>query len=165
MNRRDLLAGIAGTALMGAPRLALADTEPKLLTVTKRTLEVKGKAASVYGILGPDGKPGLSMMLGEHFRMRVKNDTDSDTVVHWHGLTPPFGQDGIAMYGQPAIAPGATQDYDFVNTRSGTHWMHSHMGLQEQQMLAAPLIVQEIFRSIREVNPPRRLIQLRTGSG
>ena len=145
MNRRDLLlAGLAGSSLMGLPRFALAEPDPQLLTVAKRVLEVKGKAATVYGLTGPGGKPGLSMMLGEHFRVRVKNDTDSDTIIHWHGLTPPFGQDGVAMYGQPAIPPGGTLDYDFANTRAGTHWMHSHMGLQEQQLLAAPLIVQEV---------------------
>ena len=106
--------------------------------------EALPQAATVYGLTGPDGKPGLSMMLGENFRVRVKNYTDSDTIIHWHGLTPPFGQDGVAMYGQPAIPPGGTLDYDFANTRSGTHWMHSHMGLQEQQLLAAPLIVNEV---------------------
>ncbi|MCA3560345.1 MAG: multicopper oxidase family protein [Aestuariivirga sp.] len=149
MNRRELLlTGLAGASLMSLPRLAFAEPEPQLLTVSKRVLEVKGKPASVYGITGPGGKPGLSMMFGEHFRVRVKNDTDSETIVHWHGLTPPFGQDGVAMYGQPAIAPGAAQDYDFANTRSGTHWMHSHMGLQEQQMLAAPLIVNEVKQPV-----------------
>ena len=101
MNRRELLlAGVAGTSLIGSvaslPRLARAEPEPKLLTVSKRVLEVKGKPATVYGITGPDGKPGLTMMFGEHFRVRVKNDTDTDTIVHWHGLTPPFGQDGVA---------------------------------------------------------------------
>ncbi|PZF79025.1 copper oxidase [Aestuariivirga litoralis] len=149
MNRREiLLAGLAGTSLMGLPRLAVAEPEPKLLTVSKRVLEVKGRAATVYGLTGPDGKPGLSMMFGEHFRVRVKNDTDSDTIIHWHGLTPPFGQDGVAMYGEPAIAPGASKDYDFANTRAGTHWMHSHMGLQEQQLLAAPLIVNEVKQPV-----------------
>lgn len=149
MNRRELLlAGLAGTSLMGLPRLAVAEPEPKLLTVSKRVLEVKGKPATVYGLTGPDGKPGLSMMFGERFRVRVKNDTDSDTIIHWHGLTPPFGQDGVAMYGQPAIAPGGTLDYDFANTRTGTHWMHSHMGLQEQQLLAAPLIVSEVKQPV-----------------
>lgn len=149
MNRRDLLlAGLAGTSLMGLPRLAFAEAEPKLLTVSKRVLEVKGKPATVYGITGPDGKPGLSMMFGEHFRVRVRNDTDTDTIIHWHGLTPPFGQDGVAMYGQPAIPPGETKDYDFANTRAGTHWMHSHVGLQEQQLLAAPLIVNEVKRPV-----------------
>lgn len=179
MNRRDLLlAGLAGTSLMGLPRLASAEPEPKLLTVSKRVLEVKGKPATVYGLTGPDGKPGLSMMFGEHFRVRVKNDTDSDTVVHWHGLTPPFGQDGVAMYGQPAIAPGGTLDYDFANTRSGTHWMHSHMGLQEQQLLAAPLIVHEVKQPVFDDqehvvmlhdftfrNPQDILAELRGGGG
>ena len=56
----------------------------------------------------PTESPASSMLLGEHFRVRVKNDTDTDTIVHWHGLTPPFGQDGVAMYGQPAIPPGGT---------------------------------------------------------
>lgn len=149
MNRRELLlAGLAGTSLMCLPRFALAEPEPTLLTVSRRVLDVKGKAATVYGLTGPDGKPGLSLMFGEHFRVRVKNDTDTDTVIHWHGLTPPFGQDGVAMYGQPAIPPGGTLDYDFANNRAGTHWMHSHMGLQEQQLLAAPLIVHEVKQPV-----------------
>jgi FtsP/CotA-like multicopper oxidase with cupredoxin domain len=38
------------------------------------------------------------------------------------------------------IADGAGHLYDF-EARPGTHWMHSHLGLQEQALLAAPLIV------------------------
>ena len=143
MNRRELVAGLAGVTLLGSTRLATAAQPQRLVTVSRRTLEVKGKAASVYGLTGPDGKPGLDMLLGERFNVRLLNKTDTDTVVHWHGLTPPYGQDGVAMLGQDPIAPGQSYDYDFANTRAGTHWMHSHMGLQEQQLLAAPLIVRE----------------------
>ena len=146
MNRRDFALALAGTALLpglGVTPALAAQPAPKLLTVMRRTIEVNGKAASVFGIAGPDGKQGLEMVLGEPFRVRVQNATDAETIVHWHGLTPPFGQDGVVMPGQPAISPGQFQDYDFANTRSGTHWMHSHLGLQEQQMLAAPLIVHE----------------------
>ena len=82
-------------------------------------------------------------MLGERFRARVKNDLDVETLLHWHGLNPPSDQDGVPMLSQAALKPGESFDYDFVNTRSGTHWMHSHLGLQEQQLLAAPLIVRE----------------------
>ena len=145
LNRRRLLTGLAGLATLPAmPFPARAATaEPALLTATRRTREVKGRAATVYGIQGPGGKAGLEMLLGERFHFRVVNDTPEDTVIHWHGLTPPYGQDGVAMLGQDPIKPGQSYDYDFANTRSGTHWMHSHMGLQEQQMLAAPLIVRE----------------------
>ena len=142
MNRREFAAGLAGFTMFGAPRLAVA-SEQRLLTVARRTLEVKGKAATVFGITGPNGKPGLEMLLGERFNVRLRNETDVDTIVHWHGLTPPYGQDGVPMLGQDPIPPGKSFDYDFANTRSGTHWMHSHMGLQEQQLLAAPLIVRE----------------------
>ena len=142
MNRRELLGGLSGAALLGFSRPAVA-AEPKLLTVSRRNLEVKGRAVSAYALLGPDGKPGLDLLLGEPFRVRVRNSTDSDTIVHWHGLTPPYGQDGVAMLGEDPISPGQSRDYDFPNTRSGTHWMHSHVGLQEQQLMAAPLIVRE----------------------
>ncbi len=143
MNRREFATGLAGITLLGAGRPAFAQSQQRLVTVSRRTLEVKGKAASVYGLTGPDGKPGLDMLLGERFNVRLLNNTDVDTIVHWHGLTPPYGQDGVAMLGQDPIPPGQSFDYDFANTRSGTHWMHSHMGLQEQQLLAAPLIVRE----------------------
>ena len=144
MNRRDVLAGISALGLSSMlGRAARAESEPAILSVTRRTLEVKGRAASIYGITGPNGRPGHEMLLGERFRVRVKNDTPVDTILHWHGLTPPFGQDGVPMLGQDPIKPGQSFDYDFANTRSGTHWMHSHMGLQEQQLLAAPLIVRE----------------------
>ena len=144
INRRDILAGLGATAALPlVSRGSRAQQAPQLITVTRRTLEVKGKAATVYGITGPTGKPGLEMALGQRFTMRVLNDTPDATILHWHGLTPPYGQDGVPMLGQDPIGPGKSFDYDFANTRSGTHWMHSHMGLQEQLLLAAPLIVRE----------------------
>ncbi|MFN4142082.1 multicopper oxidase family protein [Aestuariivirga sp.] len=143
MNRRLFLGGIGAAALSAGLGRPAAAAEPRILTVSKRTIEVKGRAATVYGLTGSNGKPGLDMLLGERFRVRLLNDTDAETIIHWHGLTPPYGQDGVAMLGQDAIGPGQSYDYDFANTRSGTHWMHSHVGLQEQQMLAAPLIVRE----------------------
>ncbi len=150
ITRRRILKGLAGSAAglalapgLGTRARAASQAAPRLLKVTKRTLEVKGRAASVYGLVGGDGKPGLRFLLGEHFSVRLSNETDTETLVHWHGLTPPQAQDGVPMLSQPVLKPGESYDYDFINTRSGTHWMHSHVGLQEQQLLAAPLIVQE----------------------
>lgn len=64
-------------------------------------------------------------------------------MIHWHGLTPPVQQDGVPGLSGPPLAAGQSKDYRFYNSRTGTHWMHSHLGLQEQQLLAAPLIVAE----------------------
>lgn len=141
LSRRGLIAGAAVLPLFGGS--LRAEQAPRLLTVSRRTLEVKGRAASVFSLTGADGKPGLELMLNERFRVKLVNDTDVETLIHWHGLTPPNAQDGVPMLSQPALMPGQSYDYDFANTRSGTHWMHSHVGLQEQQLLAAPLIVKE----------------------
>ena len=144
MNRREFALALAGTALTFGKNSTWAQASqatPNVLTVSRRTIEVKGRPASVYGITGPGGKPGLEILLGERFNVRVRNGLDAETILHWHGLTPPYGQDGVVMPGHPAIPPGQSQDYNFTNIRSGTHWMHSHVGLQEQQLLAAPLIV------------------------
>src|SRR5258708_6289339 len=83
----------------------------------------------------------MEAVAGSQFRVRLSNDLASPTLVHWHGLAPPTDQDGVPELSQPALAAGHSYNYDFPLNRSGTFWMHSHVGLQEQQLLAAPLIV------------------------
>ncbi len=140
LSRRAVFQGIFA-APFGAG-LAGAQTTAEL-KVASRIIEVNGRAAKVFGVVNDRGGNGISLMLGERFRVRVKNDLDVETLLHWHGLNPPSAQDGVPMLSQAPLKPGEFFDYDFVNTRSGTHWMHSHLGLQEQQLLAAPLIVRE----------------------
>ncbi len=140
LSRRAFMAG--GTALGAAtmlPRRTLAQDIHKL-AITRRTLEVNGKAASVFGIQQPDGTPGLTLDPGQRFRVDLANEADEEAIIHWHGMTPPYQQDGVADQARPLIAVGKTASYDFV-PRTGTHWMHSHHGLQEQRLMAAPLIV------------------------
>ena len=144
LTRRKLIGGLAALPLINAAR---AQSAPSLI-VTSRILDVKGKAAKVFGIIGPNGKPGLDMILGQQFQFNLKNDTLEETAIHWHGLTPPTAQDGVPMLSGPVLKPGEVRLYDFENTKPGTHWMHSHLGLQEQRMLAAPLIVHELQKQL-----------------
>ncbi len=142
INKRQLMFGIGAMAISaGMPVRAQAVTRG--LRIDTRVLDVKRKAAKVYGIMGPSGKPGLDMLLSEPFQVSVRNMIDEETLVHWHGLTPPIAMDGVPMLSGPTIAAGQSRDYQFTNMKSGTHWMHSHVGLQEQRLLAAPLIVRE----------------------
>jgi len=132
------LGGLGVLAPVGNRR-ALAATR-RTLVVERRSLDIKGKAASVFGIRQPDGSAGLALDPGERFQVELANKAGEDTVIHWHGQTPPNIQDGVTETGSALIAAGGTQSYDFA-PRPGTHWMHSHHGLQEQLLMAAPLVV------------------------
>jgi len=144
MNRREFLktAGLAVgglTASQFVPRLGMAAANPRQLTIDTRTLEVNGKAATVYG-LTESGKPGLTFAPGERFSVALTNSLKEETIIHWHGLTPPYEQDGVADNPLPMLKAGETRHYDFALEEAGTLWMHAHT-LQEQNLLAAPLIV------------------------
>ncbi len=114
-----------------------------ILRVQRRNIEVNGKPASVLGIRQPDGARGLITEVGKRFRVRVDNELDVPTLIHWHGLTPPWQQDGVPGVSGSPIPPGASAEYDFPLRFGGTFWMHSHQGLQEQLLLAAPLIIRD----------------------
>jgi FtsP/CotA-like multicopper oxidase with cupredoxin domain len=143
-SRRSLLLG-ALTAVGATSPVAFAQQKPPPVTlrVGPRTIEVKGKPASVIGIRQPDGTFGLTTRVGEPFRVTLWNDLDEPTLIHWHGLTPPWQQDGVPGISGPPIAPGESAEYDFPLRFGGTFWMHSHEGLQEQRLAAAPLIIRD----------------------
>ena len=124
--------GLAGYAQAATPTLAL-----KAVT---RVIEVNGKAATVFGLIGPDGKPGLSLDADRVTNVDLISALSAATLVHWHGLTPPWPQDGVPGMPSPLLAAGETRSYNLPGGRPGTHWMHAHT-LQEQALLAAPLIV------------------------
>lgn len=144
LSRRGFLAAAAASTL-SIPANAAPAASPLNSVVERRTIEVAGRAASVFGIRQPDGAHGLVLDPGQRFAVAVANRCGEATIVHWHGQTPPPLQDGVAETGGMVIQPGATETYDFA-ARSGTHWMHSHHGLQEQALMAAPLIVRTLLR-------------------
>jgi FtsP/CotA-like multicopper oxidase with cupredoxin domain len=156
IGRRTFLVGTATT--LGAACLSAAPSwtspaqagQSTTLTLGRRTLEVNGRSASVFGIRQPDGTSGLFLNPGQPFRVDLVNDIGEDTSIHWHGQKPPYLQDGVADRNVPLIAAGSMQSYEFPAT-PGTHWMHSHHGVQEQALLAAPLIVRSAEEAAADV--------------
>ena len=51
--------------------------------------------------------------------------------------------DGVADVSRPPIPPGEDFTYEFTATPAGTHWYHSHTGVQYSDGLFGPLIVDE----------------------
>jgi FtsP/CotA-like multicopper oxidase with cupredoxin domain len=144
LTRRTVVtSALAAAAVPLCAPAAIADEPRVVLRVQRRTIEVNGKSASRLMISQPDGRQGLMTAVGRQFRTRVENRLDVLTLIHWHGLAPPWQQDGVPGISSPPIAPGASADYDFPLGFGGTFFMHSHEGLQEQQLLAAPLIISD----------------------
>ena len=143
MKRRTLLAGATCATFLG---LAIPSTrrvmasEGRRLQIRNRSIEVNGRAATVYGLTGPDGKPGLTLDADSQFDVLLENQLAEETMIHWHGLTPPVEFDGVPNMPMPLLKAGESRPYLFPVGNGGTHWMHAHT-LQEQNLLAAPLIV------------------------
>lgn len=142
VTRRHFLtaAAVLGTscALIG-PSFA-QDASRMTLRATTRTLDINGRAASVYGLENATGGQGLILDPGQRLAVELTNDLDVETIIHWHGQIPPNAQDGVPGLPMPLMASGERRSYDFAPL-PGTHWMHSHVPVQEMQLLAAPLIV------------------------
>src|SRR5271165_4165314 len=131
-SRRTFL--LSATAASAATTLARSQTVPEtsvsassaaqtLLRLERRSIEVNGKPATVFGIRQPNGTFGIRTQVGQRFRVRVENRIDEPSLIHWHGLTPPWQQDGVPEVSGPPIPPGASADYDFPLRFGGTFWM------------------------------------------
>jgi FtsP/CotA-like multicopper oxidase with cupredoxin domain len=142
-------AAVAAGATLDRPRAARA-AGPLRLRADRRTLSVNGRAASVYGLGPAPGESVRRFTAGERFTVTLENALNEPTLVHWHGLTPPSAEDGTPDLSQPPLAAGAHYDYDFPLRRPGTFWMHSHVGFQRAQLLAAPLIIGDAGEAERD---------------
>jgi FtsP/CotA-like multicopper oxidase with cupredoxin domain len=142
ITRRSFIgaaAALGATAVLPASPVAAASLQR--LVAGKRTIEVAGRAAGVYGLTNKTGSSGLVLQPRERFSVELVNHLDQRTIVHWHGQTPPPDLDGVADTGYVGpLAAGEARPFDF-DARPGTHWMHAHHKFQDQMLLTAPLIV------------------------
>ncbi len=154
MKRREFLGGLMSGVAVAASAAALHPSRSwaeaskatssgagaRSLAITKRVIEVNGRAADVFGLLQPDGTVGLTLDADSPFDVALSNQGDEATLIHWHGLAPPWDMDGVPDNPAALLKAKETRHYAFPVGAGGTHWMHAHT-LQEQNLLAAPLIV------------------------
>src|SRR5262249_54074743 len=118
-----------------------SSSEPVRLFVKEVPLKIMGKDLSVIPIEQANGTQGYSPEKADGFHVEVVNQLKVPTSIHWHGLILPNLMDGVPFVTQDPIAPGKSFRYDFPLKQSGTYWMHSHYGLQEQLDNSAPLVI------------------------
>jgi FtsP/CotA-like multicopper oxidase with cupredoxin domain len=102
------------------------------LYVKDTIVNFTGKAKRAIAVNGQIPMPTLTFTEGDTAEIHVHNEMNEETSLHWHGLFLPNKEDGVPNLTQMPIKPHTTHIYRFPIIQNGTHWYHSHSGLQEQ---------------------------------
>lgn len=102
------------------------------LYVKDTTVNFSGETKRAIAVNGQIPMPTLTFTEGDTAEIYVHNLLDEETSLHWHGLFLPNKEDGVPNLTQMGIKPNSTHLYRFPIIQNGTHWYHSHSGLQEQ---------------------------------
>jgi FtsP/CotA-like multicopper oxidase with cupredoxin domain len=132
MDRRGFLtgAGAAGMVLgtgIGTAYTQIAAAPDYTLRIAPLRLELApNKIIETFGYDGTVPGPVLRLREGRPVSIDIRNDTDIDDIIHWHGLYVPSVADGAMEEGSPMVERGGTQRYTFLAKPTGTRWYHSH---------------------------------------
>ena len=102
------------------------------LYVRDTIVNYAGKSKHAIAVNGQIPMPTLTFTEGDTAEIYVHNELKESTSLHWHGLFLPNKEDGVPNLTQMPIKSGTTHIYRFPIIQHGTHWYHSHSGLQEQ---------------------------------
>lgn len=133
-----LFVGVLLTSITYAQKVVRYD-----LHVRDTLVNFSGKEKRAIAVNGQIPMPTLTFTEGDIAEIHVYNHLKESTSLHWHGLYLPNKEDGVPYLTQMPIAPGAEFVYNFPIIQSGTHWYHSHSGLQEQIGMYGSLILKK----------------------
>jgi len=140
MDRRQFV-GSAVASVFTLPLGASAQPAPnadgmKVLVAKAGTLNLPGAGADLKAI-GYDGQipgPLLRYKKGEEVKIRLTNQLDKPTAIHWQGVRNANAFDGVPGLTQQPVSPGMSFDYRFTPPDSGLFMYRpvSFAGAQEQ---------------------------------
>ena len=119
-----------GTSLPIPPILKDENQDPGkaefTLVAQKGSMEfLEGKPTDTFGYNGDYLGPVIRVKTGDDVSIKVKNEIDEATTVHWHGLEVDGDQDGGPHSG---IQPGTTWNPKFkIEQNAATLWYHPHL--------------------------------------
>jgi len=102
------------------------------LYVRDTIVTIGNKPKRAIAVNGQIPMPTLTFTEGDIAEIYVHNELNESTSLHWHGLMLQNKEDGVPYVTQMPIERGTTHKYTFPIIQNGTHWYHSHSGLQEQ---------------------------------
>ncbi|MGD8204355.1 copper resistance system multicopper oxidase [Pantoea sp. FN0305] len=154
-SRRNFIKGITAAGIVGGLGLRSFDAFSAVSLMPSRTLtgsdfdlfigetmlNITGKTRYAKTINAGLPGPLLRWKEGDTVTLRVKNHLSETTSIHWHGLILPANMDGVPGLSFHGIEPDETYVYSFQVKQNGTYWYHSHSGLQEQEGVYGPIII------------------------
>ena len=116
IDRRDFLdrsrrsRALALGAAMGEAYTQIANAPDYSLRIAPLRLELApGKVIETFAYNGMVPGPVLRLREGRQVSIDIRNDTDIDDIIHWHGLYVPSEADGAMEEGSPMVERGGTQ--------------------------------------------------------
>src|SRR5690554_6538806 len=111
------------------------------LTIDYKDVNFTGKKARATVVNQLLPAPLLRWQEDDTVTLRVKNNLDVVSSIHWHGIILPTEMDGVPGFSFDGIMPGETFEYQFTLQQSGTYWYHSHSGFRAQTGVYGPIII------------------------
>jgi FtsP/CotA-like multicopper oxidase with cupredoxin domain len=140
INRRQFVLGsvlgsAATTVLPGLHGAVMAQDgfiEIRAVRARAPLLGPDSPMTDVWSYNGQVPGPVVRAARGETIRVRLINELDDPTTIHWHGIRIDNAMDGVAGLTQEPVKPGESFDYVFTAPDAGTYWYHSHNKSWEQ---------------------------------
>ncbi|XP_071949443.1 uncharacterized protein [Antedon mediterranea] len=112
-----------------------------------RCYSVDGTRRPIITVNDMSPGPSIQVCHGDTIRVKVNNELQdgSSLTIHWHGIhqVNTVWADGVPMITQCPIPSPTSFVYEFVADPPGTHWWHSHVGVQRGDGMYGALIVRE----------------------
>ncbi|MFP6690375.1 MAG: multicopper oxidase domain-containing protein [Alphaproteobacteria bacterium] len=109
--------------------------------------------------------PVIRVEQGDEISVTLENTHYLPHTIHFHGVDHPFettlgGNDGVPLFSERALAPGAARTYRFTPRRAGTSFYHCHVQPHSHILMG----LQGMF-VVEENRPDNRLQTFNIGAG
>ncbi len=89
-----------------------------------------GEFVEAWAYNGQVPGPQIIVDVGDKVQVELTNNTPLGTDIHWHGISTPNSEDGVAPFTQEPIGVGETFTYEFVADQPRIGMYHAHFHSQ-----------------------------------
>ncbi|MFB8248393.1 multicopper oxidase family protein [Streptomyces sp. NPDC055952] len=113
------------------------------ITAAEASLDLGGRTVRTWAYDEAVPGPLVRASAGEVLDLTLANRLPALTTLHSHGIRLRCDMDGVPGLTQPPVRPGTDFRYRFTVAHPGTYLLHSHVGMQSDRALYAPLVVDD----------------------